>query len=283
MRNTFQRCAARIVLIIPFTAFLFGPSVALAGVLGSAVNFAVLGGSTVGNTGSTTINGDLGIYPGTTISGLGSITITGAVHQTDTVAEQAQIDAANAYTALALLPVTSNLTGQDLGTVGTLTAGVYEFSTAAQLTGTLTLNAEGNPNARFVFQIGTALTTAASSAVDLIDGGAGTEVFWLVGSSATLGASTTFAGNILALDSIAMDTSATICGRALAQTGIVTLDTNTVSDACAAGAADLNNGHGDFGSAGFAGETVPEPGTVPLLGAGLLALILRGRRATLES
>jgi hypothetical protein len=177
-----------------------------------------------------------------------------------------------------------NLTGTILGTgVSTLNAGVYTFNSSAQLTGTLTLDAQGNPNALFVFQIGSTLTSASLATVNVINGGTTTGVYWDIGSSATLGTGTIFAGNILAVTSITLNTGAEIlCGRAFAQNGAVTMDTNTISNNCSGG--DFGSERTDFGSDGFSGGALPagEPGTAALFGIGLIfGLTVKARRLEL--
>ena len=211
----------------------FLPQSKAQGILNSADSFAVLGGSTVTSTGNTILNGNLGVSPGTAITGFSSIDggpgiVNGTIHFTDAVAAQAQADVLTAFGILASELFTTNLTGQDLGTL-TLTPGVFFFSSSAQLTGILTLDAQGDSNARFDFQIGSTLTTASSSSILLINGAQADNVFWQVGSTATLGTDTSFDGSILADQSITLNTGANMDGRALALNAAVTLDDNVIT------------------------------------------------------
>lgn len=216
--------------------------------LGTADSFAVLGGSSITNTGPSVIQGDLGLSPGTAISGFPPGRVNGTVHAADGVASQAKTDLVTAYNDAAgrtpAVSVSSDLGGRSL------TPGVYKSSSSRGLTGTLTLDAEGNPDAVFIFQVGSALTTATDSRVRLINGARACNVYWQVGSSATLGTRTAFEGNILALTSISVNDGATVHGRLLARNGAVTLINDTIERSrCAAG-------------------TEPGPGTEPGTGPG---------------
>ena len=193
--------------------------------LGTAASFVGLAGSTFTNTGSGVYYGNVGVSPGTEITGFPPGEVRdGALHAADGVALQAQVDANTAYIALTGQLCDTDLTGQDLGGK-TLQPGVYCFDTSAQLTGDLVLDALGDANAVWVFKTGSTLTTAAGATVSLINGGQALNVFWRVGSSATVGTTTRFRGNILADQSITLDTGAGLVGRALALHGGVTMDT----------------------------------------------------------
>jgi hypothetical protein len=230
-RRTFV-CAAGFAVTLAITstgppAFAAQPPVGL----GTATSFAVLAGSTVTNTGPTTVVGDVGLSPGTAVVGFPPGLVTdGTIHAADAVALQAQNDLTTAYNDAAGRGPAVDETGTDLGNQ-TLQPGVYAASSSMALTGTLTLDAQGDPNAVFVFQAGSTLISASNSTVALIGAAQACNVFWQVGSSATFGTDTTFVGSVLALTDITMLTRASIQGRLLARNGQVALDTNTITRA----------------------------------------------------
>jgi hypothetical protein len=213
-------------LALGFAALLSGSSPVSA----QLSTFAVLGGSTVTNTSTPTmVTGNLGVSPGSAVTGFPPGIVTGGtIHAGDLAAAQAQTELTATYNSLASMACDTDLTGQDLGGM-TLTPGVYCFSSSAQLTGTLTLDAQGSSNPLFIFKIGSSLTTASTSSVLLINGGSVCSVFWQVGSSATLGTGTALVGSIVALTSITLNTGASVSGRVLARNGAVTLDNSNVT------------------------------------------------------
>lgn len=228
-----KRNRLRLAAGIGFAALLFDAPTAFAQAtapsLGEAAPYAVLAGSAVSNTGPSVLNGELGISP----NGAGSITgfppgiVNGSTHAADGAALNAQNAMTTAYNALfAQACNTTFVAPTDIGAT-TQPPGVYCFGSSAAITGDLTLNAFGDPNAVFIFRMGSTLTTAAGARVLLTNGAQPCNVFWAVGSSATIGTTTTFVGNILALTSITVTTGARLSGRALAKTA-VTLDTNVI-------------------------------------------------------
>jgi type VI secretion system secreted protein VgrG len=215
---------------VGLVALLLVPAIGHAQSLGSAASFAILAGTAVANTGSTNVLGSIGVSPGSGITGFPpGNQISGSMHDNDGVAAQAQTDLTAAYNSLAGMTCGTDLSGQDLGGM-TLTPGVYCFNAAAGLTGILTLDGQGNSNAVFVFQIGGALTTAMNAFVNTTNSLENTNVYWQVGSSATLGSGTVFRGNIVALTDITLNTAATVDGRALARNGTVSINTTFVGD-----------------------------------------------------
>lgn len=202
--------------------------------LGTAGTFAVLAGSTVTNTGPSVISGNVGVAPGSAVTGFPPAVITnGVLHAADTVALQAQSALTLGYNDAAgrtpATTVSSDLGGQ------TLAPGVYQAAAGLGLGGTLTLDAAHDANAVFIFQAGTTLVTASNSTVQLINDASPCNVYWQVGSSATLGTGSVFVGNVLALTSATVETGATVSGRVLARNGQVSLDTNVITaPSCAA-------------------------------------------------
>ncbi len=235
------------------------------GILGSAVDFAVFSGATVSNATATvtTITGDLGTYPSQTAIGITPPVVIGNEYLGDGVAQIAANDIQTAYDKLSpgQLACGTVMTGLDLGG-RTLTPGVYCFSSSAGLTGTLTLDAQNNPNASWVFQVGSALTTASASQVVVINGTAGQacNAYWQIGSSATLGTSSVFGGNILALGAVTVTTFTSVLGRTFGLSAEVSTDTNVISIAlCAPSVPLLDAGllDGDILDA-FAGDAAKD-------------------------
>lgn len=235
-----MKITSRVVVAALAVAVSFGlnsPAIAATAVpLGTAYNFAVLAGSTITNTGPTVITGDLGLHPGSSVTGFPPGTVIGNQYIADSVALQAKTDLTAAYVnAAGQTPVTTIPT--ELGGT-TLTPGSYDSAAGDfGITGTLTLDAEGDANAVFIFKTESTLITAGSSQVVLINGAQACNVFWQVGSSATLGTDSSFAGNILALTSATLTTGADVEGRVLARNGAVTLDSNVITRSICAGQA----------------------------------------------
>ena len=222
------------IVALSASVFAFSPAAfAAQGPVGlaTATSFAVLAGSGITNTGATTITGDVGTFPTTSETGFGSITLTGTDHAGDAVTQGAKTDLVTAYDDAAGRGPTTSVPVELGGS--TLQAGVYGSPTFG-LTGTLTLDAAGNPNATFIFQAASTLITETNSQVRLINGADACNVFWQVGSSATFKAATQFAGTVLALTSISADQGATFQGRLLARNGAVTLINNVITEAACA-------------------------------------------------
>jgi hypothetical protein len=196
--------------------------------LGTAGSYGVLAGTAgISNTGTTTITGDVGSSPSGTHTGFGTLTTTGASHFADAAAATAQGDALTAYNNAVAQPSTGTIVADLGGQI--LSPGVYTSGSSIGITGTLTLDAGGDPNAVFIFKAGSTLTTASGSSVVITHGGSQCNVFWQIGSSATLGTNSTMRGTILASASITATTGATVLGRLLALNTAVTLDSNVIT------------------------------------------------------
>jgi hypothetical protein len=248
LRVSLVLLASMSTLLFTSSALGASPSVGL----GTAASFSVLGGSTVTDTGPTTMAGNLGLSPGSSITGAPQV--LGETHVDDAVSIGAKNALTTAYNDAASRPANGSA-GTDLSGQVFL-PGVRTASSSLLLSsGSVTLDAQGNPNAVFIFQIASTLITGSNTSVQLINGAQACNVFWQVGSSATLGTGTRFAGTIMALATITANTAATIHGRLLASTGAVNLDTNTITTSTCASSETGGGG-------GLEAATVEAAGTV---------------------
>jgi hypothetical protein len=251
--------------IITFVGFASTPAFAAATAinLGAATPYAVVAGTTITNTGSSVITGDIGLSPGTSITGFPPGLVSGTTGAADATSLAAQTSATAAYGVAAGATPFTTVAGGNIGGT-TLSPGVYEAASAMQLTGPVTLNAGGDASAVFIFQAGSTLTTASGASVVLEGGAQACNVYWQVGSSATLGSTTSFVGTILALASVTLNSGASVNGRLLAQTGAVTLNDNTITvPTCAAtsGATTATSG----ATTATSGATTTTAATTPVV------------------
>lgn len=235
--------------------------------LGSADPFGVLAGSAVSNSGATLLTGDLGLAPGSSVTGFGPGSIVGATHVNDAVATLAKSDLVRAYDDAASRPSTAAVAGDLAGR--TLTGGVYTAPTTLGLTGDLVLDGQGDPDAVFVLRAGTSLTVGSGSRVRLIGGAQSCNVFWQVGTSATIGTGSAFTGNVLALTSITLTAGVTVDGRLLARNGAVVLDSDVITRSTCAAAPGGGTGTtpGGGGTGTSPGGGTPGTGTSPGTGS----------------
>lgn len=218
-----------------------------ASILGSAANFAILAGTTITNTGNSVITGNIGVSPGTAITGFPPGIVIGTIDSNDTAAMQGEADLATAYNTLAGMASTTTAATTHLGGL-VLTQGVYKYTSAADLTGALTLSGPG----MFVFQIASGLVIANNAQIFTIGGADPYSIYFQIGSSATVGTGAMLEGNFVALQSISLATGSTLEGRALAVNAAVTLQGNAIS---------------------IQGSPIPEPGTLMLSGIPMISAL----------